>query len=101
MHPNWAEVVTAIATAVSALGLIGVLAAAASARTQVRAAVRTHRSHAVMEIFRVWNSEELIETRAWTDFLGPEALKEEILELWNSDGLAYLRALRPLNFCNP
>ena len=60
--PNWAEQVTAIATAVSALGLLSAIGAVIFASRPARDA-RIGREAAAVEFFRRWNEAPLAETR--------------------------------------
>ena len=59
---DWAEV-TAIATCVLAVGLLGGFAAALFAARQVREARRSREAQMAAEFFRRWNEEALVETR--------------------------------------
>jgi hypothetical protein len=59
---DWAEV-TAIATSVLAIGLLGALAAAVFAAQQVREARRSREAEMAAEFFRRWNDERLVEAR--------------------------------------
>ncbi len=59
---NWNEV-TAIATSVLAVGLLGGFVAAAFAAEQVREARRTREAHTAIEFFRRWNEDALEQTR--------------------------------------
>ncbi len=59
---NWAEV-TAIATSVLALGLVGGFIAALFAAQQVREARRSREAQMAAEFFRRWNEDALVETR--------------------------------------
>ena len=61
--PNWAEQVTAVATAVGALGLLGAIAAALFAGQQVREERRTRQAHMAADFFRRWDEDALVETR--------------------------------------
>ena len=61
--PNWAEQVTAIATAVGALGLLGAIGAALFAGQQVREERRTRQAHMAADFFRRWDEDALVETR--------------------------------------
>src|SRR5690242_21736516 len=63
MGPNWAEQVTAIATAVLALGIFGAVAAALFAAQQVREARQTRQAQTTAEFFRRWNEDALVESR--------------------------------------
>jgi hypothetical protein len=59
---NWGEV-TAIATSVLAIGLIGGFIAAAFAAQQVREARRSREAQMAAEFFRRWNDDSLVEAR--------------------------------------
>ncbi len=59
---DWAEV-TAIATSVLAIGLVGAAAAAVLAAQQVREARRSREAQMAAEFFRRWNEGALVETR--------------------------------------
>lgn len=59
---NWAEV-TAIATSLLAIGLIGGFIAAAFAAQQVREARRSREAQMAAEFFRRWNDDALVEAR--------------------------------------
>lgn len=61
--PNWAEEVTAIATAVLALGLVGAVAAAIVGAEQVRETRRSREAHMAAEFFRRWNDDAMVEAR--------------------------------------
>jgi hypothetical protein len=67
--PNWAEQVTAIATAAGAFGLLGAIGAAVFAGKQVGEARRTRQAHMAADFFRRWNDEALVETRQLIDRL--------------------------------
>ncbi len=66
-EPNWAEQVTAIATAVGALGLLGAIGAALFAGQQVREERRTRQAHMAADFFRRWDEDALVETRRLVD----------------------------------
>jgi hypothetical protein len=59
---DWAEV-TAIATSVLAVGLVGAIAAAVLAAQQVREARLSREAQMAAEFFRRWNEDSLVETR--------------------------------------
>jgi hypothetical protein len=65
--PNWAEQVTAIATAVGALGLLGAIGAALFAGQQVREERKTRQAHMAADFFRRWDEDALVETRRLVD----------------------------------
>lgn len=59
---NWAAV-TAIATSILAIGLLGGFAAAVFAAQQARETRRTREAEMAAEFFRRWNEDALVETR--------------------------------------
>ena len=61
--PNWAEQVTAIATAIGAIGLLGAIGAAVFASQQVGEARRSRQASLAAEFFRRWDEDALVETR--------------------------------------
>ncbi len=61
--PNWAEQVTAIATAVSAVGLLSAIGAVIFAGVQTREARIGRQAQMAVEFFRRWDEDPLIETR--------------------------------------
>lgn len=65
--PNWAEQVTAIATAVSAVGLLSAIGAAVYAGQQVREARIGRQAEMAADFFRRWNEGPLEETRRLVD----------------------------------
>jgi hypothetical protein len=62
MAVDWGEV-TAIATSILALSLLGALGAAAFAAQQVREARKSREAQMAAEFFRRWNDDALVETR--------------------------------------
>ena len=61
--PNWAEQVTAIATAVSAIGLLSAIGAVIFAGQQAREARIGRQAETAVEFFRRWDDPPLVETR--------------------------------------
>ena len=61
--PNWAEQLTAIATAIGAFGLLGGIGAAIFAARQVSEARKSRDALMAAEFFRRWNEDALVETR--------------------------------------
>jgi len=75
--PNWAEQVTAIATAVSALGLLSAIGAVIFAGRQAREARIGREAATAVEFFRRWDEAPLVETRHLiAQFETPEALRD-------------------------
>jgi hypothetical protein len=62
MAVDWSEV-TAIATSILAMGLLGAFGAAVFAAQQVREARRSREAQMAAEFFRRWNEEALVEAR--------------------------------------
>ncbi len=67
--PNWAEQVTAIATSVGALGLVGAFGAVMFAGQQVRESWRSTQAQMAAEFFRRWDDPALVESRRLVDRL--------------------------------
>lgn len=65
--PNWAEQLTAIATSVGAIGLLGAIIAAVYAGQQVREARKGREAQMAAEFFRRWNEDALVEARRLLD----------------------------------
>jgi hypothetical protein len=73
--PNWAEQVTAIATAVGAVGLLGAISAAIFAGQQVKEERRSREAGMAADFFRRWDEDALVETRR---LVGQFRSKEEL-----------------------
>jgi hypothetical protein len=79
--PNWAEQVTAIATAVSAIGLLSAIGAVVFAGQQAREARIGRQAEVAVEFFRRWNEAPLVETRRLVARLGTkEALRDAMVQ---------------------
>lgn len=75
---NWAEV-TAIATSILAIGLLGGIGAAVFTAQQVREARRSREAQMAAEFFRRWNEDALVETRRMVRrFKSAEELREAL-----------------------
>lgn len=73
---NWAEV-TAIATSILAIGLLGAFAAAVFAAQQAREARRSREAQMAAEFFRRWNEDALVEARRLVGrFKTPQELRD-------------------------
>jgi hypothetical protein len=62
-NPNWAEQVTAIATAIGCIGLTSTLGLAILAGKQVREAQRGRHAQLAADFIRRWDEPDLVETR--------------------------------------
>jgi len=75
--PNWAEQVTAIATAVSALGLLSAIGAVIFAAQQAREARTGRQAATAVEFIRRWDEDPLVEARRLiAQFQAPQALAD-------------------------
>ena len=78
--PNWAEVVTAIATVVLAVGAIAAIGAAMFAGQQVREARIGRQAEVAADFFRRWSDDSLVETRRLVASYGsPEELRDALV----------------------
>jgi hypothetical protein len=79
--PNWAEQVTAIATAVGALGLISAIGAVIFAGQQAREARIGRQAEMAVEFFRRWSEDPMVETRRLVaEFETPERLRDALTQ---------------------
>jgi hypothetical protein len=75
--PNWAEQVTAIATAVGAIGLVSAIGAVIFAGRQAREARIGRQAETAVEFFRRWSEGPMVETRRLVaQFETGEALRD-------------------------
>jgi hypothetical protein len=78
--PNWAEQLTAVATAVGAVGLLAAIGAAFFAGAQVREARQARQTQLAGDLFRRWSEPDLVETRRLVaSFETPEELRDALL----------------------
>jgi hypothetical protein len=61
--PNWAEVVTAIATAVGSVGLVSTLGLVLVSGRQLREAQHARHAQLAADFIRRWDEDSLVETR--------------------------------------
>jgi hypothetical protein len=77
--PNWAEQVTAIATAVGAVGLLSAIGAVVFAARQAREARIGRQAAVAVEFFRRWDEDPLVESRRLVaQYPTPEALRDAL-----------------------
>ena len=75
--PNWAEQVTAIATAVSALGLLSAIGAVVFAGQQAREARTGRQAATAVDFIRRWDEDPLVEARRLVaEYQTPQALAD-------------------------
>jgi hypothetical protein len=95
---NWGEV-TAIATSVLAIGLIGGFIAAAFAAQQVREARRSREAQMAAEFFRRWNDDSLVEARRMVArFESPNELRDAFAAYVAADAPEAYVLYRELDF---
>ena len=78
--PNWAEQVTAIATAVGAIGLVSAIGAVIFASQQAREARIGRQAEMAVDFFARWNEGPMVETRRLVaEYETREALRDALL----------------------
>jgi hypothetical protein len=78
--PNWAEQVTAIATAVGAIGLLSAIGAVIFASRQAQEARIGRQAETAIEFFRRWSESPMVETRRLVaQFETAEELRDAML----------------------
>jgi hypothetical protein len=97
--PNWAEQVTAIATAVSAIGLLSAIGAAIFAGQQVREARIGRLADAATDFIRRWSEDALVETRRLVaGFETPEALRDAFVRFVAENSMEAYVLYRELDY---
>jgi hypothetical protein len=98
MAVNWAAV-TAIATCILAIGLLGGFAAAVFAAQQTRETRRSREAQMAAEFFRRWNEDALVETRRLVArFKTPDELRDAFVAYVSSDAPEAYVLYRELDF---
>jgi hypothetical protein len=98
MAVDWSEV-TAIATSILALGLLGAFGAAIFTAQQVREARTSREVHVAAEFFRRWNEEALVEARRMANrFSSPEELRDAFTAFVAADAPEAYVLFRELDF---
>ena len=95
---DWGEV-TAIATSLLAIGLLGGIGAAVFAAQQVREARRSREAQMAAEFFRRWNEDALVEARRLVrQFKSPEELREAFTAYVSADAAEAYVLYRELDY---
>lgn len=98
MAVDWVEV-TALATSVLAIGLLGAFGAAIFAGQQVREARKSREAQMAAEFFRRWNEEPLVEARRMIGrFKSAEGLREAFVGYVAADAPEAYVLFRELDF---
>ncbi len=78
--PDWAEQVTAIATAVNAIGILSAIALVVYAARQARESRVGREAETAIEFFRRWSEGPMLETRRLVaEYETPEALRDALI----------------------
>lgn len=97
--PNWAEQVTAIATAVSAIGLLSAIGAVIYAGVQTREARIGRQAEMAAEFFRRWSEAPLVETRRLVaQFESKEALRDALMKFIDENSIEAYVLYRELDY---
>jgi hypothetical protein len=97
--PNWAEVVTAVATAVGAIGLLSAIGAVRFAARQVREAERGRHSAMAAEFLRRWDEHDLVETRHMVaQYRTPDQLRDALVGFIETNSVQAFVLYRELDF---
>lgn len=97
--PNWAEQVTAIATAVSAVGLLSAIGAVIFAGQQAREARIGRQAEVAVEFFKRWDEDPLVETRRLVArFETGEALRDAMIRFIAENALEAYVLYRELDY---
>ena len=97
--PNWAEQVTAIATAVSAIGLLSAIGAVIFAGQQAREARIGRQAEVAVEFFKRWDEAPLVETRRLVaQFETKEALRDAMVQFIDDNAVEAYVLYRELDY---
>jgi len=97
--PNWAEQVTAIATAIGAIGLISAIGAAIFAGRQVEETRIGRQAEIATDFFRRWSDADMVETRRLVaTYPTPEALRAAFERHYAANDLEGYVMLRELDY---
>jgi hypothetical protein len=97
--PNWAEQVTAIATAIGCIGLTSTLVLAIIAGRQVREAQRGRHAQLAADFIRRWDEPDLVETRRLVaEYDDGEALAAAYAEFTATNSMSAYVLARELDF---
>lgn len=97
--PNWAEQVTAIATAVSSLALLSAIGAVIFAARQARETRIGRQGETAVEFFRRWNESPLEETRRLVaQFETNEALRDAMVRFMAENSQSAYVLYRELDY---
>jgi len=97
--PNWAEQVTAIGTAVGAIGLLSAIGAVIFAGRQAREARIGREAATAVEFFRRWNEAPLVEARRLiAQFQTAESLRDAMVRFIGENSVQAFVLYRELDY---
>jgi hypothetical protein len=97
--PNWAEIVTAIATAVGAIGLLSAIGAVIFGARQVRETERSRQAAVAADFLRRWDEAEMVEARHLVgEYSSPEALASAFQHFIETNSFQAYILYRELDF---
>jgi hypothetical protein len=97
--PNWAEQVTAIATAIGAIGLVSAIGAVLFAGRQAREARIGRQAEMAVDFFARWNEGPMVETRRLVaEFETSEALRDAMLRFIAENSTEAYMLFRELDY---
>jgi hypothetical protein len=97
--PNWAEIVTAIATAVGAIGLLSAIGAVIFGARQVREAERSRQAALAADFVRRWDEAEMVEARHLVgEYATAEALCSAFMHFIETNSFQAYVLYRELDF---
>lgn len=97
--PNWAEELTAVATAVGSIGLISTLGLVLVAGRQVREAQHARHAQLAADFLRRWDEDNLVETRRLVaQYESKEALAAAFREFIATNSVSAYVLYRELDF---
>jgi hypothetical protein len=97
--PNWAEIVTAIATAVGAIGLLSAIGAVIYGAREVREAERSRHAAMAADFLCRWDEPELVEARHLAgEYATPEELRTAFVQFIETNSFSAYVLYRELDF---
>ncbi len=97
--PNWAEQVTAIATAIGAIGLISAIGAAIFASRQVEETRIGRQAEIAADFFHRWSDTQMVETRRLVAaYETPEAMRDAFVRHLAANDIEAYVMLRELDY---
>gem|GEM_PF-947644 len=89
--PGWQQTVTAVATGVTALGLLAAVGGALWARSQVREVIKSRLATIAIDVSRRWDENAMLKARQVFTDLTPEQVRDLLVSLENSHKKSELR----------